>query len=728
MLSGLTTALLLAVLMSQLAGAAAPPMNVLLIIADDLRDTLGCYGNRYAKTPNLDRLAARGVRFERAYAQYPVCNPSRTSFLTGLRCEQTGVVDNRWFFRDLLPDRPTLPQWLRNEGWWTGSYGKILHVGEAYGEFRPGWMDVGKSWDEAKMFKPAPESLKLDGRNISNGKLAWCYWWAMDGPDDAQPDGQNAAHAITAIEQQTAAGKPWLIGAGFHRPHDPFVVPKQYFDLYPPGSIPLHDDPAEMSPTPPMAMPGGSFAKAFHEFSEQDRWEFLRAYYAGVSFTDAQVGRLLDTLDRLDLWKSTIVIFMGDHGYHLGERKWWNKNTLFERSCRAPMIIAAPSAQAGGVCQAPVEFLDLFPTVMDYCGVVPPPGLGGQTLRPQLEAPATPGKDAAFTLVVRGGGRYGQAVHTPRWHLNRWSDGAEELYDLVNDPGENHNLAGRPEHAAVQAELRDKLTVVGPYVPRSPAVGGPTPAPANPVKELILPGESFLVNDRPAFILWPEPARRRTPQPWILYGPTLPAYPDQAEKWMHEQFLAAGIAVAGIDVGEAYGSPTSRRHFTALYRELTGRRGFASKPCLLGRSRGGLWVSGWAVDNADKVAGLAGIYPVYDFRTYPGLEKAAPAYGMSAVDLGARLEEFNPIARISRLAAARVPVCIIHGDQDTVVPLKENSAELKARYEAAGAGDLVELIVVPGQGHSFWEGFFRCGELVRFAIARAKAGAGVESP
>lgn len=459
---------LLCTLIPTSPGFGAAGTNVLLIVADDLRDTVGCFGNRAAKTPNLDRLAARGVRFERAYAQYPVCNPSRTSFLTGLRCEQTGVVDNRWFFRDLLPDRPTLPQWLRRSGWWAGSYGKILHVGEAYGEFRPGWMDVGKSWDEAKMFPPAPESLKLEGRNLSGGSLPWCYWWSMDGPDDAQPDGKNATHAIAAIGQKTADRKPWIVGAGFHRPHDPFVVPKKYFDLYPPGSIPLYRDPADMSPAPPLAMPGGSFGKAFRAFTDQDQWEFLRAYYAGVSFTDAQVGRLLDTLDRLDLWANTLVIFIGDHGYHLGEREWWNKNTLFERSCRAPMIIAAPGAEAGGVCKVPVEFLDLFPTVMDYCQVTPPDGLGGRSLRPQLEDPAKPGKDAAFTLVSRGGARFGQAVHAQRWHFNRWSDGAEELYDLLNDPEENHNLAGRPEHAAVQTELRGKLTAVGPYVPKKP--------------------------------------------------------------------------------------------------------------------------------------------------------------------------------------------------------------------------------------------------------------------
>src|SRR5262245_23628803 len=205
---------------------ASEKLNVLLIVADDLRDTVHCYGNEVVKTPNIDRLAARGVRFDRAYAQYPVCNPSRTSFLTGLRCEQTGLVDNRLFFRDVLPDIVTLPQLLRQNGWWAGSFGKIYHVGEAYGEFRPGWTDEGRSWDEAKMFKPAPENLTLEGRNLTGDALAWCRWASMDGPDDAQPDGQTATHAIAAIEQHTAAGTPWFIGAGFHRPHDPFVAPK----------------------------------------------------------------------------------------------------------------------------------------------------------------------------------------------------------------------------------------------------------------------------------------------------------------------------------------------------------------------------------------------------------------------------------------------------------------------------------------------------------------------
>lgn len=244
-----------------------------------------------------------------------------------------------------------------------------------------------------------------------------------------------------------------------------------------------------------------------------------------------------------------------------------------------------------------------------------------------------------------------------------------------------------------------------------------------PVKELILPGESFLIEDRPAFIFLPEESLRSTPQPWVMYAPTLPGYPDSHEKWMHEQFLAAGVAVAGIDAGEAYGSPAGQKLMSALYKDLTTNRGYAKQVCLLGRSRGGLWASSWAIANPSKVAGIAGIYPVFDFRSYPGLAQAAPAYGLSEEELKSQINDYNPILRASVLAQAKIPVCIIHGDDDRVVPLKENSAALQAAYKTADAEAAMQLIVAEGQGHNYWEGFFRCPELVEFAIKQAKAGA-----
>lgn len=265
--------------------------------------------------------------------------------------------------------------------------------------------------------------------------------------------------------------------------------------------------------------------------------------------------------------------------------------------------------------------------------------------------------------------------------------------------------------------------------PKSKVVGQDSekqPSTSKPVKQLILPGESFLVGQRPAFIMWPDKSKRQTPQPWVLYSPTLPRYPDQNEKWIHEQFLNAGVAVAGIDVGEAYGSPEGQKYFSALYKELTENRGFARRACLLGRSRGGLWSSGWAISYPERVSGLAGIYPVFDLTTYPGLKRAAPAYGLTESELSDSLNQYNPIAKIDQLAKARIPVFIIHGNTDKVVPLKENSAELASRYKRLGQEKLVNLVVVEGQGHNLWEGFFHSQAMVDFAIERALAGAKID--
>lgn len=251
-------------------------------------------------------------------------------------------------------------------------------------------------------------------------------------------------------------------------------------------------------------------------------------------------------------------------------------------------------------------------------------------------------------------------------------------------------------------------------------------------KDLILPGEVFSIAGKTAFLFTPaaEQAADGKPastdaavaRPWILYSPTLPAYPDKAEQWMHEQFTRAGIAVAGIDTGESYGSPEAVKAAEALHAEMV-RRGYARKPALLGRSRGGLWASAWAIAHPDLTAGVGGIYPVYDWRSYPGIEKAALAYGFAPDALLAQAGELCPIERIDVAANAGVPFCIIHGDVDKLVPLEPNSGRLKQRYEALGKGDLVTLIVAEGQGHSFWEGFFHCQELVDFLVARARAGA-----
>ena len=254
----------------------------------------------------------------------------------------------------------------------------------------------------------------------------------------------------------------------------------------------------------------------------------------------------------------------------------------------------------------------------------------------------------------------------------------------------------------------------------APAAEPASAPPPQPTKQLILPGEVLSVAGRTAFILTPAAASEQSDvKPWILYSPTLPSYPDKAEQWMHEQFTKAGVAVAGIDTGESYGSPAALKAAEALHAEMV-RRGYSTKPALLGRSRGGLWASAWAIAHPELTAGVGGIYPVYDWRTYPGVAKAAPAYGLKPDELLARVGELCPIERIDVAAKAGVPFCIIHGDDDTVVPLGPHSAELQKRYEAAGKGELVNLIIAKGQGHSFWEGFFHCQELVDFLIEKAK--------
>lgn len=387
--------------------------------------------------------------------------------LLGLRCEQTGIVGNEIFFRKAMPGALTFPQLLRGEGWTTRSFGKILHAANTSEAVRPEWLDQGRSWDLAEIRDAASPHRRGEFRNLSGGRLAWCEVGILDGDDDEQPDGQTAVAAIRSIRELNATGKPWLVAAGFHRPHDPFHSPRKYFDLHPPGSLRLYADPTTQTAAPPLAIPEG-WRKVFADFTDTDRRDFVRAYLAGVSFMDAQVGRLLDTLDELQLWQHTMVIFLGDHGYHLGERGWWNKNTLFERSCRAPLLIADPEGLRGRECATPVEFVDLFPTVADYAGVRKPTGLAGRSLRPLLKDVGSPHKPGAFTMVTRGQDRFGRTVTDGRWRYTRWSDGEVELYDHASDPEETRNRASDTDLVHQRRELQSLLDSLPPWPKAAP--------------------------------------------------------------------------------------------------------------------------------------------------------------------------------------------------------------------------------------------------------------------
>lgn len=261
------------------------------------------------------------------------------------------------------------------------------------------------------------------------------------------------------------------------------------------------------------------------------------------------------------------------------------------------------------------------------------------------------------------------------------------------------------------------LLLVGLVSSASTARAVDDPAPVT--KTLPLPGEVFAVEGHAAFVILPAPEARAPRQPWVWYAPTLPGLPGPEEVWMFRKFLAAGVAVAGIDVGESFGSPEGRRLYQAFYHELTGKRQFGSRPCLLARSRGGLMLYNWAVEHPRQVAGIAGIYPVCDLRSYPGLDRAAGAYGLTPEGLAEVLTQHNPVDRVEPLAKAGVPVFHLHGDQDTVVPLEANSAALAANYRRSGGP--MTLRVISGQGHNMWNGWFQSQELVDFVIARARS-------
>ena len=441
-----------AALLSVLAGFAWPAtapaadrLNVLFICIDDLGCTLGCYGHPQVRSPRIDALAERGLRFDRAYCQYPVCNPSRTSFLTGLRPDRTGVLDNTTFFRDKLPDVVTLPQHFRQNGYRAMRLGKVFHGAAS--------VEDPKAWDSAAYPEGTAAGRSGGGRNLTGGKLKWCAWRSAEGGDEDQPDGQIAREAVRLLEENR--DRPFFLACGFHKPHDPFIAPAPYFNLYPPDSLRLAVEPSDRTTDPLLALPAGMKA-VFDRFTDVERREFMRAYYACTSFTDAQVGRVLDALDRLKLADRTVVVLLGDNGYHLGERGWWNKNTNFELSARCPLVVAAPGAKARGkACARLVEFVDLYPTLVDLCGLPAPPHLEGRSIRPLLDDPAQPWKATAWTQVQRGPVS-GHSLRTERWRYTEWEGGKQgvELYDHETDPGEWKNLADRPEMKGTLDELR----------------------------------------------------------------------------------------------------------------------------------------------------------------------------------------------------------------------------------------------------------------------------------
>lgn len=445
--------------------AAADPVkkpNVLFIISDDLNCDLGCYGHKEVRTPNIDALAKSGVRFDRAYVQYTVCNPSRSSFLTGLRPTTTRITDNTTHFRKSLPDVVTLPQLFRENGYESVGLGKVFHRGLSPDDVKKE-MDDPKSFDRVFYGKATAIGSKGEGRNLTGDKLGWCRWLTAEGTDADQPDGQLADEVVKTLAQKR--DKPLFLAVGFYRPHDPFIVPKKYFDLYDRAQLELPVTPKGYTPPFPHSIGGGAFKTAFDQFTDRERREFLHAYYAGVSFMDAQVGKLLDALKANKLADNTVVVFIGDHGYELGVRGWWNKNTLFERSCRTPMIVRDPAANGNGKSTSTItEFVDLYPTLAARCGLKDvPKNLEGTDFRKVLDDPTTTHKEAAVTVVQRGK-FLGRSIRTDRYRYTDWDSGEKgaELYDHTTDPGEWKNLGDDPKATDLKADLKKQLDAICP--------------------------------------------------------------------------------------------------------------------------------------------------------------------------------------------------------------------------------------------------------------------------
>jgi iduronate 2-sulfatase len=438
-------------------------LNVLFLVSDDLNCDLGCYEHRQVQSPNIDALARRGVCFERAYCQFPLCSPSRSSFLTGRRPNATHILTNSGgakvgpdhpHFRDYIPDTVTLPQLFRQAGYFVARVGKLYHYGVP-NQIGTSGLDDPPSWQQ--VFNPRGRDKDEEGKIFSlepgefGGTLSWL---AAEGKDEEQTDGIGAAGAIRLLEQHK--DEPFFIAAGFYRPHTPYVAPKKYFDLYPLDSIDLpklSDD--DRSRTPALAYRS---AKPEQEtMTDRQRREAIQAFWASITFMDTQVGRVLAALDRLDLAEKTIVVITSDHGYHLNHHGLWQKMSLFESVARVPLIIAAPGASGNGRSTASLaEMVDLYPTLADLCGLRPPEYLDGTSQRPVLDDPSRTVKEAAYTQIHRGPKADGYSVRTDRWRYTIWNDGrdGEQLYDMRTDPGETRNVAAEPEHAETVAKLK----------------------------------------------------------------------------------------------------------------------------------------------------------------------------------------------------------------------------------------------------------------------------------
>jgi iduronate 2-sulfatase len=447
-----------------LASAAAPSRpNVLFIVADDLNHWVGYLSrNKQTKTPNIDRLAASGMSFTRSYCAAPVCCPSRAAMFSGRRPGSTGVYGNGQDWRTVVPREETLITTLRRGGYDTFAAGKIYH----------GTWDRRDEYDDYHKLAPLG-----GGRNKTTKEpdgFNQVIFAPLDAGDDALPDYHEASYGIEQLSKPHA--KPFFLAIGFHKPHPPFIVPKKYFDLHPLETIelpPFRQD--DLEDLPPLGKRSGIGQGTHEMITKAGKWkEAIQSYLAAISYVDAQVGRLLDGLEKSAYRDNTIVVLLGDHGWQLGEKHHWGKTTLWEEVARAPLIWKVPGlTKPGSVCERTVDFMTLYPTLTDLCGVPTPKHVEGASIRPLLANPTAAWAHPGITTY--GQGRHG--IRTEKWRYIHYEDGSEELYDEDKDPYEWTNLAAKPEYAATIRELAVFLPKENKPAIKNSAAGGEDDGP-----------------------------------------------------------------------------------------------------------------------------------------------------------------------------------------------------------------------------------------------------------
>jgi len=441
-----------------------PPPNILFIAVDDLRPELNCFGARQIHSPNIDKLASEGVAFQNAYCQVPVCGASRASLLTGIRPKRERFIDyNTWAEKD-APGILTLPGHFKNNGYTTISNGKVFHH----------WDDNVQSWCEEPW---RPSKIKkgvvsyvynyqdLDNREYARklGRGYASFYEAMNVPDYYYYDGRTAEKSVLDMRRLNAEGKPFFLAVGFLRPHLPFNTPAQYYQMYRDSDLVIADNPHAPENAPRQAMHNSGELRMYNNIPPEGALNdslnrlMVHGYYASVSFTDAQVGKLLDELERLNLDKNTIVILWGDHGWNLGEHGLWCKHCLFETSLRAPIIIKAPGVEGDISSKALVEFVDIYPTLCELAGLSLPGHLQGESMVPYLNDSELSGKEFVFSRWIAG-----ESVKDERYRYSEWLDDdgniqARMLYDHATDPKENKNIVNEPELQQKVNELSDEL-------------------------------------------------------------------------------------------------------------------------------------------------------------------------------------------------------------------------------------------------------------------------------